>query len=113
MNPTDVANRYFASVRTRDIDAFMALFAEDATLMLPDGRAIVGAAAIRKMETAVFAAGSPMPTPTTMVASVDAIAVQIDVRLPDGSLLKMANFYHLDGEGRIKQLSVYRQGTVK
>lgn len=113
MNPTEVANRYFASIRARDIDAFMALFEEDATLTLPDGRVVYGAAAIREVETAVFAAGNPMPTPVAMVAGENAIAVQIDVRLPDGSLLKMANFYHLDGEGRIKQLSVYRQGTPK
>jgi ketosteroid isomerase-like protein len=46
MKPTDLAERYFASVRVRDIESFIALFAEEATFTTPDGR--------------VFA---PIPTP--------------------------------------------------
>jgi ketosteroid isomerase-like protein len=109
INPSEIAERYFASVRARDIEAFMALFAVDATLTLPDGRMISGLADIRKMESETFEKGAPHPTPTAIVYSQDAIAVQIDVRVSSGAVLKMANFYVLDSAGLIKTLSVYRQ----
>jgi uncharacterized protein (TIGR02246 family) len=112
VDPNQVAERYFASVRARDIEAFMALFAPDATFILPDGRIVTGQADIRKMESAVFENGAPFPTPNTIVVSKDTVAVQIDVRVPSGAVLKMANFYHLNDEGLIKTLSVYRQATL-
>jgi hypothetical protein len=111
INPNEMAERYFASVRARDIEAFMLLFAPDATLTLPDGRIISGLVNIRKMESETFEKGAPYPTPTAIVSSKNAIAVQIDVRVPSGSILKMANFYRLDDAGLIKSLSVYRQLT--
>ena len=110
-NPNELVERYVASVRARDIEAFIALFAVDATFTLPDGRLISGLDDIRKMESETFEKGAPFPTPTAIIRSNDAIAVQIDVRLPSGSILKMANFYRLDGAGLIKSLSVYRQQT--
>jgi ketosteroid isomerase-like protein len=109
MHPNDLPNHYFSSVRARDIDRFMALFADDAIMILPDGRELVGAAVIREMELAVFATGAPMPTPVAIVAGENAVAAEIDVRLPNGQLLKFANFFHLNAEGRIKRLSVYRK----
>ena len=109
MHPKDLPNHYFPSVRARDIDRFMALFAEDAIMILPDGRELSGAPAIRAMELAVFAASPPMPTPVAIVADQHSVAVEIDVRLPNGQLLKFANFFHLDDQGRIKRLSVYRK----
>ena len=104
------AERYFAAVRARDIDAFMALFAPGAVLVLPDGREIAGLAAIRELELHTFAQGAPMPVPANIVAGKNGIAVEIDVGLPDGRALRMADFFELDGEGLIQRLSVYRQG---
>ena len=40
---------------------------------------------------------------------VEAIAVEIEARLPDGTARRTANFYHLNGDGRIQRLSVYMQ----
>ncbi len=111
MDPNQVAERYFASVRARDIEAFMALFASDATFILPDGRVVTGQADIREVESTVFEKGAPFPTPTTIVANRDTVAVQIDVRLPSGSVMRTANFFHLNDDGLIKLLSVYRQAT--
>ena len=91
----------------RDIDRFISLFAEDAIIILPDGREVSGAPAIREMELAVFAASPPTPTPVAIVAGEDSVAVEIEVRLPSGQLLKCANFFHLNKEGRIQRLSVY------
>jgi hypothetical protein len=109
MRPEDLPNHYFPSVRARDIDRFIALFADDAIMNLPDGREFVGAAAIREMELAVFASGAPMPTPVAIVAGENSVAVELDVRLPNGQVHKFANFFHLDAEGRIKRLSIYRK----
>jgi uncharacterized protein (TIGR02246 family) len=110
VQPTELADRYFASVRARDIDGFIALFAEDATFTLPDGTELSGKTAIREMELRVFSAGAPTPSRMASVESDNAIAVEVHVRILDGTTRRMANFFQLDVEGRIKRLSVYRQG---
>jgi len=110
--PTDIAERYFASVRARDIDAFTALFAEDATFIMPDGRQYSGAEAIRSMEQAVFAsANPPLPRPRHVVAGATSLAVEIEVELPNGALFRMGSFYQLNNAGLIQRLSIYRQGS--
>src|SRR5579863_9106534 len=107
MNPAEVTERYFTSVRARDLDGLVALYAEDACFTLPNGREFNGIDAIRAMHQSVFAAGGPTPTPLASVAGVSSIAVEIEARLPDGSVRRTANFYYLDAVGHIKALSVY------
>lgn len=107
MNPIDVAERYFAAIRARDIDGLMALYAEEASFTLPTGTTATGKDAIRALHESVFAAGAPFPTPMAMVAGESAIAVEIEARLPDGTVRNTANFYTLDQTGRIARLSVY------
>jgi ketosteroid isomerase-like protein len=110
VRPSELPDLYFPSVRARDIDRFISLFAADAIMILPDGREVSGVAAIRSMELSVFESSSPpSPTPITVVTGEDSVAVEIDVRLPSGQVLKMANFFQLDGEGRICRLSIYRK----
>lgn len=110
MTPNEIADRYFASVRARDIDGLIALFAEDATFILPNGQEFKGAAAIREIQLGVFANGAPYPTPRAMVVGEKSLAVEVEARLPDGSVRHTANLYALDGEGKIQRLSVYMQG---
>lgn len=110
MRPEDVASSYFACIRAKDIDGLMALYAEDATFTLPNGKSASGKAAIRETHLGVFAAGSPSPTPLAMVVGENAIAVEIEARLPDGSVRHTANFYHLDENGLIQSLGVYMRG---
>jgi hypothetical protein len=111
VRPSELPDLYFPSVLARDIDRFISLFADDAIMSLPDGREILGVADIRKMELSVFESSSPpSPKPVYIVTGDDSVAVEIDVRLPNGQILKMANFFQLDGEGRIRRLSVYRKG---
>jgi len=109
MHPTELAERYFASVRDRDIERFMALFNKDATFVLPDGREVVGEGAIREMELAVFKSGVPTPSPGAMVVGENSIAVEVQVHLAGGGVRRIASFFQLR-EGRIQRLSVYRQG---
>ncbi len=107
MSPTELADRYFTNVRARDIDAWIALFADDAAYVLPNGATYSGLAAIREFQVSVFTASPPFPTPTAIVVGDGAIAVEVNALLPDGSVRQTANFYDLDSQGKIKRLSVY------
>ena len=107
MNPKDVAERYFAAIRARNIDDLMALYADDATFVLPNGKESKGIVAIRATHQHVFDAGAPMPAPQAMIVGDAAVAVEIEARMPDGTSRRTANFYHLNSRGRIQRLSVY------
>ena len=109
MQPNELADHYFPAVRTRDIERFMALFAADAVMILPDGREVAGAPAIRALEEQVFATGAPLPQPRFITVGEASVAVEIDVHLPDGRVMKAANFYQLDAAGLIKRVSTYRK----
>src|SRR5262249_31760706 len=54
VNPKSVAERYFAAIRSRNIEDLMALYAEDATFVLPNGKEAKGIAAIRELHQSVF-----------------------------------------------------------
>jgi uncharacterized protein (TIGR02246 family) len=110
MTPSELAQRYFECVRAADIDGFVALFAEDAVMVMPNGRECVGIAQIRESETAVFAHGAPQPTPLAIIANEHGVAAEVRVDLPDGSARYAANIYHLAPDGRIQRLSVYMRG---
>lgn len=107
MNPSQVAEAYFAAVRARDVDKFVALFADDADYLMPNGKAYRGHAEIREAQSMVFASGSPVPTPLSMTASDSGIAVEVEARLPDGTSRNTANIYRLNEAGLIQRLSVY------
>jgi hypothetical protein len=110
MNPVEVADRYFAGVKARDIDAWMELFAEDALYILPDGREFAGVSAIREIQLRVFTSGAPIPNPRVSVIGERAIAVEIEVTLPDGTMRHTANIFHLNDDGKIQRLNIYRKG---
>ena len=110
MSPSEVANRYFECVRGRDVEGLVALYADDAVVTLPNGGQVVGAEAIRAFQTDVYARGAPYPTPGPRVVGANEIAVEIKAKLPDGSVRSTANFFYVNGAGRIQTLSVYAQG---
>ena len=107
MTPTEVALAYFAAVRAKDVDGFVALFAGDADYIMPNGAHYRGAEEIREAQSRVFISGSPVPTPLSMTAGDKGIAVEVEARLPDGSSRFTANIYQLNEAGRIQRLSVY------
>jgi hypothetical protein len=109
MTPAELAKRYFACVRARDIDGWMALFAEDARYILPNGNLFEGAANIRAVQTSVFASGAPFPTPQQKLIDGKSMAVEVEAMLPDGSTRRTVNLYTLNDEGLIQQLSVFMQ----
>jgi len=109
-DPSATVDAYFAAVRARDIDAWMALFAEDASYSLPNGQTFQGKAAIREFQQVVFGSGSPFPTPGARFVGSNAIAVEVEAQLPDGSVRHTANHYRFDESGRIRSLTVYMRG---
>lgn len=109
MKVRELADHYFASVRARDIDQFIALFADDAVMVMPDGREYRGHSEIRAMELAVFSASPPTPSPVSFVVGDGSVAVEVEVRLASGETMKVANIFHLDDAMRIQRLSVYRK----
>lgn len=111
MNPTSLAARYFESVRNRDLDGLMALFAPDAVAILPDGKDLPNIEAIRGMYTYLFGANSPVPAAKAVVAGAASVAVEIEASLPDGTVRNTANFFYLTDNGLISRLSIYKRGT--
>ncbi len=107
MDIETVIERYFAAMRARDGAAAKALYAEDATFILPDGREFHGVEAIGAMHAHVFTAGAPVPTPGLRIVGERAAAVEIEARLPDGSVRHTTNHYTIDDAGKIVRLSVY------
>jgi hypothetical protein len=110
MKPVEVVDRYFAGVKARDIDAWLALFADDALYSLPDGREFSGIDAIREIQQRVFASGAPIPSPRVSVVGEHSVAVEVEAVLPDGTVRHTANIFQLDETGKIVRLSVYRKG---
>jgi ketosteroid isomerase-like protein len=110
VTPSELPQRYFECIRARDIDALIALYDEEASFVLPNGREFQGVGAIREMQLGVFAAGAPFPTPIAIVVGENAVAAEIEAKLPDGSVRRTANFWQLTGDGRIRRLSVYTRG---
>ncbi len=107
MRNSDLANRYFSSVKHQDLDSLCALYSADAELILPDGRELLGVEAIREMYRGLFASQAPSPTPVHIVVSAGSVAAELEIRLPNGDIRRTANFFSLDSQGLIKRLSIY------
>ena len=107
MKPEEVAKAYFAAVRTKDLDAFGRLFAQDAVFVFPDGKEHVGLPAILEMERAAFEGTSPSPTPRVMIVGDKAVAGEADVELAGGRVIQAANLFYLNDAGKIQRLSSF------
>lgn len=107
MDLDKVIECYFAAIRAKDIDSLMALYAENATFNLPNGREFAGKDAIRTMQLSVFAASAPQPSLGRTIIAQSAAAVEVEARLPDGSVRHTTNHYFLNKDGEIERLNVY------
>lgn len=111
MTPAQVADRYFQCVLARDLEGLVALYAEDADVVLPDGRTFAGVEAIRRMYEGIFARTAPVPTPGPKVVGEKVAAVEIQARVSDGAIRRTANFFHLNNAGLLQRLRVYEQAA--
>jgi hypothetical protein len=109
-DPSATVDAYLAAVRARDIDAWMALFADNAVYALPNGKVYEGKPAIREIQQSVFASGAPFPTPAGRITGSEGIAVEVSAALPDGSVRNTTNVYRFDHAGLIRALTVYMRG---
>ncbi len=109
-DPQATVDSYFAAVRAKDIDALMALYAEDASFTLPNGKSFTGKDAIRGVHQSVFDSGSPLPNPGARYVGAEGIAVEIEARRPDGSVRNTTNHFRFDEAGKIRSLGVYARG---
>jgi 3-hydroxyisobutyrate dehydrogenase-like beta-hydroxyacid dehydrogenase len=109
-DPNAIIDAYFAAVRAKDIDSWMALFADGSTYAPPNGQVFAGKPAIREFQQMVFGSGSPSPNPGTRFVAPDGIAVAVEAQLPDGSVRQTINLYRFDDAGKIRSLSVYMRG---
>jgi len=112
VDKNELVDRYFASIRNHKLDDLVAFFTNDATMTLPDGREFSGVAAIRAMYDGLLATQSPSPRPVAVIAGAHGIATEIEARLPDGTVRRTANFFHLNSEGLIERRSVYARSGV-
>lgn len=110
VDPQITVDNYFAAIRAKDIDALMALYAEGATFTLPNGKSFTGKETIHTVHQSVFDSGSPVPTPGVRFVGTAGIAVEIEARLPDGSVRNTTNHYRFDDAGKILSLGVFARG---
>ena len=103
----ETVESYVAAVKARDLDAFVALFAEDATYTVPNGKTMTGQVEIREFQAMVFGAGQPSPTPLEWFVAPDGVAVEIEAKLPDGSVRLTTNHYRFGADGLITSLKVF------
>jgi len=107
LNSQQAVDRYFEGIRTKDVEGLVALYADDATFVLPSGKEFSGVAAIREMHRGVLASSTPMPSPVSMVVTDSSVAVENEVHLPDGTIRRTANFFYVNDDGRIRRISIY------
>ncbi|WP_340589014.1 nuclear transport factor 2 family protein [Erythrobacter alti] len=110
MSAEHLARTYYRNINAKDLEGVLALFSDNATFNLPDGRVVVGKDNLRDMYTHVFAQGGPQPRPVNIVATDTDAAVQVEVTLSDGTTLHMASFFAMDSADTFDAVSVYQRG---
>ena len=101
---------YFNAVRSKDLDAFVALFADDAVYSVPNGKTMIGPAEIREFQAMVFGSGSPFPTLQGLFVAPEGVVAEVEAALPDGSRRQTTNHYRFNAAGKIANLKVYTRG---
>ncbi len=112
MNTEHLARTYYRKVNAKDLEGLLALFADDAVFILPDGRQVSGVAEIRQMYERVFAHGGPQPQPVSFVAADHGVAAEVQVHLSDGTVRRMASFFQAGADEKFTSVGVYQRNTV-
>lgn len=107
MTGEELRDRYFTAMRAADKESVLALFADDAVAILPDGKERVGKAALDEMFTGIFSQSRPCPSPGPVTGSGGYWAVEVETQLPDGRKRNTANFFHLNEAGLIQRMHSY------
>ena len=105
-----LAQAYFAAMREQSLDALLALLAEDAVIVWPDGRAIEGRQSIAAAYERIFSGPSNNPDPGSIMLGPDSFSAEVTSRFPDGDTRRTINVFRLDTDGQIVRMDSYRQG---
>jgi hypothetical protein len=105
----DIADRYFAAMRTQDLTALLAVFDEAGIIVWPDGRRIEGKAAIREIYTHLFQNPSNNPAPGTLMIGPESFSVEVASRFDSGETRRTINVFRLTVGGLIARMDSYRQ----
>jgi SnoaL-like domain len=110
MTGEELRNRYFTAMRRADLDGVLALFADDAVAILPDGNVRDGKVALEEMFAGIFGRSRPNPAPGPITGAGNYWAVEVETALPDGLKRNTANFFQLNEDGLIERMHSYRRG---
>jgi hypothetical protein len=109
MTGEELRERYFNAMRGADLDGVLALFADNAVAILPDGNVRNGKAALSEMFAGIFQ-NRPTPGPGPITGTGDYWAIEVETKLPDGNVRNTANFFRLNADGLISHMRSYRCG---
>jgi uncharacterized protein (TIGR02246 family) len=109
MTEQEIADRYFKAMRTQDLEALLAVFAEDGLIVWPDGRAIEGKAAIRETYARLFEHPSNNPAPGALMLGPESFAAEVASRFVNGETRRTTNVFRLAPDGLIARMDSYRQ----
>lgn len=109
MTEQDIADRYFAAMRTQDLDALLGVFDEGGVIVWPDGRTIEGKSAIRETYVRLFQHPSNNPVPGAPMIGPEAFAVEVASRFDSGETRRTTNVFRLAENGLIARMDSYRQ----
>ncbi len=99
--------RYFASVKARDIDTLMQLYAAQGRLLLGSGQQIVGRDALRGFFEKLFAHSPPSPEPVRILGSGLSWVAQLEITLHSGAKQRVLDLFTLTDDGEIAELAIY------
>ena len=109
MTEQDIADRYFAAMRTQDLAALLAVFDELGVIVWPDGRTIEGTTAIRETYARLFQHPSNNPAPGAPMIGPESFAVEVASRFASGETRRTTNVFRLAANGLIVRMDSYRQ----
>jgi hypothetical protein len=106
----ELRDRYFTAMCGADLAGVLALFADEAVVILPDGQVREGKAALEAMFSAIFDQSCPSPSPGPIIGGNGAWAVEVETKLPNGRTRNTANFFQLNAAGLIDRMHSYSRG---
>lgn len=109
MNAQDISDRYFGAMRAQDVEALVAVFAEDGVIVWPDGRTISGHAAMRETYTRLFQSPTNNPQPGPFMLGDGRFSTEVHSRLPDGSERRTCNIFDVRSDGLVTRMCSYRR----
>lgn len=110
MTPQEIADRYFGAMRAQNLEALLALFAEDGVIVWPDGRAIEGKPAIREAYAGMFQHPGNNPAPGPLMVGQEGFSTQVESRLPNGEARRTINVFRIAADGLLARMDSYKQG---